>query len=56
MIERALDPACLAVPASAGGPMDGIGRIIAERLRTSIGQTVNIEKEHPKKSVCKTRT
>src|SRR5260370_30842271 len=31
------------VPASAGGPTDAIGRIMAERMRVSLGQTVVIE-------------
>jgi len=36
-------PITMIVPASAGGPTDGIGRIMAERIRASIGQTVIVE-------------
>ncbi|HEX4553626.1 MAG TPA: tripartite tricarboxylate transporter substrate-binding protein [Xanthobacteraceae bacterium] len=36
-------PITLVVPASAGGPTDAIGRIMAERMRASLGQTVVIE-------------
>jgi tripartite-type tricarboxylate transporter receptor subunit TctC len=36
-------PITMIVPASAGGPTDGIGRIMAERMRASIGQTVIVE-------------
>lgn len=36
-------PITMIVPASAGGPTDGIGRIMAERLRASLGQTVIVE-------------
>lgn len=37
---RAID---LIVPATAGGPVDGIARILAERMATSIGQPVVVE-------------
>jgi tripartite-type tricarboxylate transporter receptor subunit TctC len=33
----------LIVPAAAGGPVDAIARILAERMRTSIGQPVVVE-------------
>ena len=36
-------PLTMIVPASAGGPTDAIGRIVAERMATSLGQTVGIE-------------
>src|SRR4030088_3109389 len=36
-------PITMIVPASAGGPTDAIGRIMAERMRVSLGQTVVIE-------------
>jgi tripartite-type tricarboxylate transporter receptor subunit TctC len=36
-------PITMVVPASAGGPTDAIGRILAQRMRTSLGQTVIIE-------------
>jgi tripartite-type tricarboxylate transporter receptor subunit TctC len=36
-------PITMIVPASAGGPTDAIGRIMAERLRATLGQTVIIE-------------
>lgn len=36
-------PITLIVPFAAGGPSDTIGRILAERLRLSLGQTVVIE-------------
>src|SRR3981189_2720284 len=36
-------PITMIVPASAGGPTDAIGRIMAERMRGSLGQTVVIE-------------
>src|SRR5580692_7821987 len=36
-------PITLIVPASAGGPTDAIGRIMAERMRVALGQTVIIE-------------
>jgi tripartite-type tricarboxylate transporter receptor subunit TctC len=36
-------PITLIVPFSAGGPTDTIGRIFAERLRASLGQTVIVE-------------
>ena len=36
-------PITMIVPASAGGPTDAIGRIMADRMRTSLGQTIIIE-------------
>ena len=36
-------PITLIVPASAGGPTDTIGRIVAERMRHSLGQTIVVE-------------
>jgi tripartite-type tricarboxylate transporter receptor subunit TctC len=36
-------PITLIVPFSAGGPTDTIGRIFAERMRASLGQTVIVE-------------
>jgi tripartite-type tricarboxylate transporter receptor subunit TctC len=36
-------PITMIVPASAGGPTDAIGRIMAERMRVLLGQTVIIE-------------
>src|SRR3954470_18567121 len=36
-------PITMIVPASAGGPTDAIGRIMAERMRVALGQTVVIE-------------
>jgi tripartite-type tricarboxylate transporter receptor subunit TctC len=36
-------PITLVVPFSAGGPTDTIGRIMAERLGTALGQTVIVE-------------
>jgi tripartite-type tricarboxylate transporter receptor subunit TctC len=36
-------PITMIVPASAGGPTDAIGRIMAQRMRSSLGQTVIIE-------------
>ena len=36
-------PITLIVPFSAGGPTDTIGRIFAERIRASLGQTVIVE-------------
>src|SRR5947199_2962045 len=36
-------PIIIVVPYSAGGPTDAIARIIAERLRVPLGQTVIIE-------------
>jgi tripartite-type tricarboxylate transporter receptor subunit TctC len=36
-------PITMIVPASAGGPTDAIGRIMAERMRASLGQTIVIE-------------
>jgi tripartite-type tricarboxylate transporter receptor subunit TctC len=31
------------VPFAAGGPADAVGRILAERMRTSLGQMVVVE-------------
>ena len=36
-------PIAMIVPASAGGPTDAIGRIMAQRMRVSLGQTVIVE-------------
>src|SRR5262245_3692598 len=36
-------PITMIVPFSAGGPTDTIGRIFAERIRASLGQTVIVE-------------
>src|SRR5262249_6492653 len=36
-------PITMIVPASAGGPTDTIGRIIAEHMRATLGQTIVIE-------------
>ncbi|TMI02712.1 MAG: tripartite tricarboxylate transporter substrate binding protein BugD, partial [Betaproteobacteria bacterium] len=36
-------PIALIVPFSAGGPTDTIGRIMAERMGRSLGQTVVVE-------------
>ena len=36
-------PITMVVPFAAGGPTDAITRIVAERMRTSLGQTVIIE-------------
>ena len=36
-------PITIVVPYAAGGPTDTIARILAERLRTSLGQTIVIE-------------
>jgi tripartite-type tricarboxylate transporter receptor subunit TctC len=36
-------PVTMVVPASAGGPTDAIGRIVAERMALSLGQNVIIE-------------
>jgi len=36
-------PVTIIVPFPAGGPVDTIGRIIAERMRTFLGQPVLIE-------------
>jgi hypothetical protein len=36
-------PVTLIVPFSAGGPTDTIGRIFAERISASLGQTVIVE-------------
>jgi tripartite-type tricarboxylate transporter receptor subunit TctC len=36
-------PITMVVPFAAGGPTDVVGRVIAERLRASLGQTIIIE-------------
>ncbi len=36
-------PITIVVPYAAGGPTDTIARILAERLRVSLGQTIIIE-------------
>ena len=36
-------PITLIVPFAAGGPTDVLARILAERMRTTLGQTVVIE-------------
>ena len=36
-------PITMIVPFSAGGPMDALARILAERMKVPLGQTVNIE-------------
>src|SRR5262245_3476225 len=36
-------PLTLIVPASAGGPTDAIGRIISERMGSSLGRSIVIE-------------
>ncbi len=36
-------PITMIVPAAAGGPMDTLGRIIAERMRVSLGQSIVFE-------------
>src|SRR5689334_12275425 len=36
-------PITIIVPFSAGGPTDAIARIMAERLKSSLGQTVVVE-------------
>ena len=36
-------PLTIVVGAAAGGPTDTIGRIITERMRNSLGQTIVIE-------------
>jgi tripartite-type tricarboxylate transporter receptor subunit TctC len=36
-------PMTLVVPYSAGGPTDTIARIMAERMRTSLGQIIIVE-------------
>src|SRR4051812_47329679 len=36
-------PISMIVPASAGGPTDAIGRVLAERMSTALGGTVLID-------------
>ena len=36
-------PVTMIVPASAGGPTDAIGRVLAERMGTALGQTVLVD-------------
>src|SRR5712692_2607657 len=36
-------PITIVVPFAAGGPTDTIGRLLAERMRSSLGQTVIVE-------------
>src|SRR5256885_13812503 len=36
-------PITMVVPAAAGGPTDTIGRILAQRMQTTLGQNVIIE-------------
>src|SRR5713226_1468221 len=36
-------PIAMVVPASAGGPTDAIGRVLAERMGAALGQTVLID-------------
>ena len=36
-------PITLVVPYSAGGPVDTVGRVVAERMSTSLGQSIIIE-------------
>jgi tripartite-type tricarboxylate transporter receptor subunit TctC len=36
-------PITMIVPFPAGGPTDAVGRILAERMRTSLGQPVTVE-------------
>jgi len=36
-------PVIMIVPASAGGPTDSIGRILAQRMQATLGQNVVIE-------------
>jgi len=36
-------PITLVVPFAAGGPTDVVGRIVAERMRSSLGQPIIIE-------------
>src|ERR1700760_3669120 len=36
-------PITMIVPAAAGGPTDTIGRILAQRMQTSLGQNIIIE-------------
>jgi tripartite-type tricarboxylate transporter receptor subunit TctC len=36
-------PITMIVPFAAGGPTDVIGRVMAERMRQSLGQTVVVE-------------
>jgi tripartite-type tricarboxylate transporter receptor subunit TctC len=36
-------PITIVVPFPAGGPTDAVGRIVAERMRTSLGQSVIVE-------------
>src|SRR5262245_56248158 len=36
-------PIAIIVPAAAGGPTDVVGRVVAERMKRSLGQTIIIE-------------
>ena len=38
-------PITVVVPFAAGGPADALARALGERMRTSLGQTVIIEKQ-----------
>ena len=36
-------PVTMIVPFAAGGPMDVVGRVVADRMRASLGQAIIIE-------------